>query len=175
MRTSHLMTALLLTSACGLAVAQPLTITGTKKPQYGNPRWVNLNPTSFGNNTVIACNPNTLDGALPQNVNTGVEIAIPLSALGSPTGTIRLAGYINGGSGSFLSNQIIGGLTGPTGETASAGNLGEPRAVNFATGATATGNQFVNINLAAAGTAPVIDGTRDASGWTLLFTQNTRT
>jgi len=43
-------------------------------------------------------------------VTTGLEFAIPLSVIGSPTGPIQLAGFIAGGD--FLSNQVIGGVGG---------------------------------------------------------------
>ncbi|KAA1261317.1 PEP-CTERM motif protein [Rubripirellula obstinata] len=64
-------------------------------------------------------------------VTTGLEFSIPLGVIGSPTGDIRLAGFIAGGG--FVSNQVIGGVGG-------AGNV--EFAPNFSTIA---GNQFVTI------------------------------
>jgi hypothetical protein len=59
-------------------------------------------------------------------VTNGVEIAIPLAALGSPTGQIAVCAFIGGGSGGYMSNQILGPID-PTGTTNSYcgwGNLG---------------------------------------------------
>ena len=66
-------------------------------------------------------------------VTTGVEFVIPLSELGNPTGDISLAGFISGGS--FLSNQVIGGVGG-------AGNLGNNPVADFSAIA---GDQFVTV------------------------------
>ncbi len=70
-------------------------------------------------------------------VTTGMEFAIPLSVIGSPTGDIRLAGFVAGGG--FLSNQLIGGVGG-------AGNLGNSPDLS-----SIAGNQFITIT----GPAPV--------------------
>ncbi|HED53314.1 MAG TPA: PEP-CTERM sorting domain-containing protein [Phycisphaerales bacterium] len=67
-------------------------------------------------------NPNDSDPAL---VMTGMELSIPLAELGYTGGALRLAGFINGGSHDFLSNQVIGGLPAGT------GNLGGDGAGNF--------------------------------------------
>ncbi|MBX3097597.1 MAG: PEP-CTERM sorting domain-containing protein, partial [Fimbriimonadaceae bacterium] len=67
-------------------------------------------------------------------VLTGFEAMIPLSAIGASAGsTIRVGGYITGGS--FMSNQVIGGLPAGT------GNLGNG-AIDFNQYA---GNQFVTV------------------------------
>jgi hypothetical protein len=58
-------------------------------------------------------------------VLTGVEICIPLTAIGNPTGPIKVSAFINGGGHDFLANQVLGGIGGGD-------NLGEPRNVNFA-------------------------------------------
>jgi hypothetical protein len=58
-------------------------------------------------------------------VTTGVEFAIPLSALGNTTGCIRVSAFVNGSGHDFLSNQVLGPLAPGT------CNLGEPRNVNF--------------------------------------------
>jgi hypothetical protein len=57
-------------------------------------------------------------------VLTGFEIAIPLSAIGSPAGAIRICAFINGSGHGFVSNQVLGPIGGGM-------NLGEPRNVNF--------------------------------------------
>ena len=130
-------------------MAQPVIDGQLGTDAYGPILWVQNQPTTYGNNVAGA------GGTLgdPQNVNKGVELAIPMSALGNPTGAIRLAGFINGSGHDFLSNQVIGGL--PT----NTGNLGEPRSMNFNTPA---GNQYVTLNPSVVGTAPVMDGTLDA-------------
>ena len=54
-----------------------------------------------------------------QAVSTGLEIGIPLSLLGDPTGNILVMADINGSGDNYLSNQFLPGL--PTGT----GNLGD--------------------------------------------------
>lgn len=78
-------------------------------------------------------NPNDSD---PAAVLTGAEISISLAELGYTGGVLRLAGFVNGGSHDFLSNQVIGGLPGGT------GNLGGDGTGNF-TG-TVSGINFGN-------------------------------
>lgn len=58
-------------------------------------------------------------------VTTGMELAIPLSALGNATGCFKVSAFVNGGGHDFLSNQVLGSL--PPGTC----NLGEPRVVDF--------------------------------------------
>lgn len=74
-------------------------------------------------------------------VDSGMEFAIPLSALGNPTGDIRVFVAINGGGHDFLSNQVGGGING-------LGNLGEPRNVDFGA---IKGDQFVTVANGGAG------------------------
>jgi hypothetical protein len=59
-------------------------------------------------------------------VTTGIEIAIPMSALGNPTGDIKVSAFINGANHDYVSNQFLGGLT-----TTPANNLGSDGAGNF--------------------------------------------
>jgi hypothetical protein len=59
-------------------------------------------------------------------VTTGVELAIPLSALGNPNPQdILISAMINGSNHDYLSNQFLGGLTPPQ------GNLGGDGAGGF--------------------------------------------
>jgi hypothetical protein len=44
----------------------------------------------------------------PQNVLTGLEFSIPLSALGNPTGDIKLLAFVNGTGHDYSSNQFSG-------------------------------------------------------------------
>jgi hypothetical protein len=176
MRQCQIASALVLSALAGLAVAQPLAITGQKKDEYGNPRWVNTIPTNAGDNATLSCDKNTIGGVNLATVLTGVELAIPLSAIGNPTGTIKITAFINNQDGGFASNQWSGtSLVGPAGELAQPANFGETRAINIETDVRAAGKQYFTVNLATAGTAPVIDGTRDASGWSARFQQGART
>ncbi len=58
-------------------------------------------------------------------VTTGIELAIPLAALGNPTGAIKISAFINGGGNDYASNQWLGSLPAGT------GNLGGDGAGNF--------------------------------------------
>ncbi|MGA2869549.1 MAG: hypothetical protein ABSF34_10365, partial [Verrucomicrobiota bacterium] len=51
--------------------------------------------------------------------STGLELAIPLSLLGNPTGPIEVLAGINGSAEGYMSNQFLPGLPGGT------GNLGD--------------------------------------------------
>jgi hypothetical protein len=67
------------------------------------------------------------DAASGAGVSTGIELCIPLSALGlsSSPGCVTASAFVNGGSHDFLSNQVLGPLQ------PSQCNLGEPRLVDF--------------------------------------------
>lgn len=65
------------------------------------------------------------DSGLTGSPATGMEFEIPLSLIGSPTGSFAVSVFINGGGHDFLSNQILGGANGGT------GNIGEPSSANF--------------------------------------------
>lgn len=72
-------------------------------------------------------------------VSTGIELGIPLTALGSPsTGCIKVFAAINGSGHDYLANQVLGPL--PAGTC----NLGEPSVVNFDTIA---GDQYFQVCL----------------------------
>lgn len=58
-------------------------------------------------------------------VATGIELSIPLAALGNPGGAFRISAMINGSNHDYLSNQFLGGLTPPQ------GNLGGDGAGSF--------------------------------------------
>ena len=113
---------------------------------YGSILFVQNQPTSFGDNNPANVPPS--GNAL--SATQGVEIAIPLSAIGG-SGSFRLAGWVTSGDHTFMSNQVIGGLP-------NLGNLGGN--VDF-TGI--AGQQWININAATVGAAPTIDGTLDAA------------
>jgi len=56
---------------------------------------------------------------------TGIEISIPLAAIGNPGDCIKITTFVNGGSHDYLSNQSLAPL--PPGTC----NLGEPHNVDF--------------------------------------------
>ncbi|MEL7086948.1 MAG: PEP-CTERM sorting domain-containing protein, partial [Planctomycetota bacterium] len=72
----------------------------------------------------------------PALVGTGIELIVPLTEIGSPTGDIRITAFINGNGHTFLSNQLGGPL--PVGT----GNLGDPGDVNLSL---IDGDQFVTV------------------------------
>ncbi len=90
--------------------------------------------------TINNSNAAGVGGAAPSpgsgaGVTTGVEVAVPLALLGNPTGCVKVCAFVNGASHDYLSNQVLGPATG-------AGNLAEPRAVNFAS---LGGNQYFTV------------------------------
>lgn len=68
----------------------------------------------------------------PETVTSGVELAIPLGAIGSPTGSVKVCAFINGSGHDYLSNQVLGPIWDGTSFFCQ-GNLGEPTLVNFST------------------------------------------
>lgn len=91
----------------------------------------NSNAAGVGGGCAAACAP-CADG-----VTTGIELRIPLAAIGAPPGgCIRIFAGINGGGHDFFSNQILGGLPGGT------CNLGEPSTLDFSQ---IGGNQFFSV------------------------------
>ncbi len=72
------------------------------------------------------------DPSIGASVLTGIEVAIPLAAIGNPSGPFKITVMVNGSGHNFMSNQILGGLGGGS-------NLGEPRNIDFSTIA---GDQF---------------------------------
>jgi hypothetical protein len=89
--------------------------------------------------------PNWANTGDPQNVLTGIEIAIPLAALGNPTGDIKVTAFVNGGGHDYASNQVsgVGILQGNLGGDGAGGFTGTLSGVNFASIA---GDQFVTIS-----------------------------
>lgn len=80
--------------------------------------------------------------AAAQSVMTGVELSIPLAALGNPVGDIRVSAHINGSNHDYLSNQSLGGYAAPQinlggdGNGGFNGTVGQLNMNNFA------GNQY---------------------------------
>ncbi len=101
----------------------------------------------------------------PEKVVTGIELAIPLAAIGNPNGDIKITAFINGSSHDFFSNQFAGdglddGPANPDGLPS--GNLGTVMlgAAPLATLADITGDQFITVAQAAGS----IDGDYNANG-----------
>ncbi|HMS55856.1 MAG TPA: Ig-like domain-containing protein [Fimbriimonadaceae bacterium] len=61
-------------------------------------------------------------------VTTGIELEIPLAAIGNPTGTVRIVAFVGNTDNSSLSNQFLPGVGYNGGPV---GNYGEPRGVNL--------------------------------------------
>lgn len=76
------------------------------------------------------------DQAAAAAVGTGIELSVPLAAIGNPAGAFKVCVMVNGGGHDFLSNQVLGSLAPPQ------GNLGEPRLVDFTALA---GDQFFTV------------------------------
>lgn len=83
--------------------------------------------------------------AAAEAVTTGIELAIPLIALGNPVGDIRVSAMVNGSNHDYLSNQFLGGLTAPQGNLGGdgsgtfTGTVGQINLNNF------SGDQFYTI------------------------------
>jgi hypothetical protein len=71
-----------------------------------------------------------LNSVAAATVTNGIELAIPLQALGSPTGVIEVCAFISNDNGTYISNQILG----PIATSGCQGNLasgGTSNVVNF--------------------------------------------
>jgi hypothetical protein len=88
----------------------------------------------------------------PDSVWTGLDLVIPLQAIGGMANCVRICAFINGEAHDFVSNQVLGPL--PPGTC----NLGDPRAIDF--GAIA-GAQYFEVCQQAVG---VPDGSLPRSG-----------
>jgi len=67
----------------------------------------------------------------PQNVKTGVELAIPLSAIGSPTGKVSVTAFITDDQYLTMYNQVLPPING--GPSECQGSFGSADAVDFST------------------------------------------
>lgn len=81
------------------------------------------------------------DQAAAQAVETGIELAIPLAAIGNPAvgSVVKITAMVNGSNHDFLSNQFLPGLTPPQGNLGGDGNgsftgtVGQLNLAQFAT------------------------------------------
>ena len=81
----------------------------------------------FNNSNIAGVNGNSgtvANQAYANEVNTGLELGIPLSSLGNPTGSIEILVDINGAGFAYLSNQFFPGLPVGTGNLGAGGAYG---------------------------------------------------
>jgi hypothetical protein len=109
----------------------------------------NLNTAGVNGNSGTAANQGAADA-----VTTGLELGIPLSALGNPTGPVEVLVDINGNQFVFLSNQFLPGLVVGTGNLGAGGSYGPGGGVfNFGT----TANEYVTVPVTnSSGGVPVL-------------------
>ena len=69
-------------------------------------------------------------------VTTGMELAIPLSTIGNPSGAVMVMADINGGSDGYLSDQFLPGLAVGTGNVGGGGPYSGPSSGAFNFGST---------------------------------------
>ncbi len=94
----------------------------------------NTNGVSGGPGGGVGCTTNSLgvlESIAAAQVRTGIELAIPLAAIGSPTGAIAVCAFINSGDQSYLSNQILAPISTNPPTVLCQANLAESSLVNF--------------------------------------------
>lgn len=82
------------------------------------------------------------DQAAALAVTTGIELAIPLSSIGSPIGAFKVSAMINGSNHDYLSNQFLGGLAAGTGNLGGDGTGGYNGTVSQIDLGNFAGNQY---------------------------------
>lgn len=116
---------------------------------YGSILWFQNQPTAFGDNRPDNVPP--AGDAL--TAFSGVEMRIPLAALGNPDpNTIKVGGWVISGDHNFLSNQVVGSL-------ANLDNLGNPP-IDFMA---LSGQQWITLTPTTDGAAPDVDGFLDGT------------
>ncbi|MFG0307056.1 MAG: GC-type dockerin domain-anchored protein [Phycisphaerales bacterium JB040] len=179
MKTFRLTAAAALAATAGLAIAQP-TIDGTVSPAEESLYTINFIqdiPTGFGDAVAGQFRPGQPGGTVqlgdPDLVTTGIEIAIPLSALGGAT-SFDFFAAVNSGSREFLSNQTVHAGDQPQ-NMANIGGFGAfPFIPDY--GVDVPGTQSISIAglpVVADGSI-AIDGTQDGS-YAQVFVQNNYT
>ena len=106
--TMHAYTATLPTAGGGVgtylgatASGPPGALTGGTNPDGIQVAWVDDNRLGLGS----GCGP-----AASPAVTTGIEWAIPLAALGNPTGCVRVCAFVSDNGHEQVSNQVLGPL-----------------------------------------------------------------
>jgi hypothetical protein len=101
------------------------------------------------NTAGVAGGTNAANQAAAAAVTTGIELAIPLSALGNPDPQdIKVSAMISGSNHDYLSNQFLGGLTPPQGNLGgdgSGGFNGTVGQLNLKSDVYASGDQFFTV------------------------------
>ena len=112
---------------------------GSGTPSQATIGWNNTNAAGVNGNSGTAAS-----GAAANAVTTGMEVSIPLSALGNPSGPILVMADVNGGGDGFLANQFLPGLPVGAGNVGGGGPFTGPSSGAFNFGATP--GQFFIIN-----------------------------
>jgi len=99
---------------------------GTGTPGQATIGWNDTNAAGVNGNSGTAANAAAADA-----VTTGMEVSIPLSVLGNPSGSIEVLADINGGGDSFLANQFLPGLAVGTGNVGGGGPYTGPTNGSF--------------------------------------------
>lgn len=203
MRKCAFAASLMLLAGTTASFAQPVVLdgqlSGSDVASYGAAKWLQTQPTTFGDNRPDLCsafaggidlainNSNTAgvngsqsgdQSAAAAAVTTGFEIRIPFAKLGlasnASSGTIKLAGYITNGDQGFMSNQIIGGMPEGQGNISGIGGYSDPRDINFNTLPGSPSSKIIDIAIpaVASSSTATIDGTVDAAYGAALWVQN---
>ena len=99
---------------------------GGSFPAYSTIAWNDTNAAGVNGNTGTAANPAAADAVM-----TGMEVSIPLSILGNPSGPLMVLADINGGGNGYLSNQFLPGLPVGTGNVGGGGPFTGPNSGTF--------------------------------------------
>lgn len=106
---------------------------------------------AFNNSNVAGVTGGTgaADFAAATAVQTGLELAIPLSAIGNPAfgDLIKISAMVNGSNHDYLSNQFLGGLPAPQGNLGGDGAGGFTGVVGQINLNNYAGNQYVSIRV----------------------------
>jgi hypothetical protein len=111
---------------------------------------------------------NAADQVAAAAVTTGLELVIPLSAIGNPGpgDTILISAHINGSNHDYLSNQSLGGYPPPQGNLGGDGNgafTGTLSAIDLNNTDYAAGNQYFAISIPASSSIAEFMVTKDFS------------
>ena len=122
----------------------------------------NVNTTGVNGSSGTAANPAAAD-----TVATGLELGIPLSALGNPTNAVKVLVDINGNAYVYLSNQFLPGLAVGTGNLGAGGSYSSGGGVfNFGT----TFGEYLSVPVSTAVTATLtVNGINADYGMTHVF------
>jgi fibronectin-binding autotransporter adhesin len=138
--------------------AAPATFFGSFTPNTGGATILHGVTFSLNNTNVAGVDgsaPSAADPAAAAAVATGMEISIPLSQLGSPSGSISVMADINSGGNNFLSNQFLPGL--PT----VSGNIGNGGKFDFS----GTPNMFFTITVPSTGSTVATWNKTGSGSW----------